>query len=315
MKIVVTDGYVLNPGDISWGRIEAFGELVVYERTSPELVAERCRGAEIVLVNKTPVNKEALIALPHLKLISILATGYNMIDIGAARQQGVTVCNAPAYGTASVAQHTFALILELTNHVGLHSASVAAGDWGHSKDWSYNKTNFIGLEGKTMGIVGFGNIGRQTAAIAEAFGMKILYYSNSKKEGVSAEYVSLHQLFSQSDVISLHCPLTPSNNRFVNRDMLGLMKSSAMLINTARGALVNEDDLTYALNNNVIAGAGLDVLSAEPPAADNPLLAAKNCIITPHNAWMNLQTRLRIMDITVKNIQAFMSGSPLNVVN
>lgn len=315
MKIVVTDGHVLNPGDITWDTITSFGELTVYERTPVELIVERCLDAEIVLVNKTPISRENIDALPRLKLISVLATGYNMIDIVAAKEKGIVVCNAPAYGTASVAQHTFALILELTNHVGLHAASVAAGDWVQSKDWSYNKTAFLGLENKTIGIIGFGNIGRQTAAIAEAFGMKVLYNSNHKKEDITAEYVTLPELFTQSDIVSLHCPLTPTNNRFVNKDMLALMKKSAMLINTARGALINEEDLAYALNSGMIAGAGLDVLSAEPPVATNPLLHARNCIITPHNAWMSLESRLRVMDITTKNIQAFIDGKPVNVVN
>ena len=316
MKIIITDGYTVNPGDLSWSSIEAFGELMLYERTSPELIVERCKNADVILSNKTLVSKEAIEQLPLLKLICVTATGYNMIDTQAAKEKGITVCNAPAYGTTSVAQHTFALILELTNHVGLHDDSVAIGDWVKSVDWCYNKAPIMGLEGKTIGIVGFGNIGRQTARIADAFGMKVLYNSRQKKEGVStAEYVSLEELFAASDIVSLHCPVTPLNNKFVNAGLLKLMKPSAMLVNTARGLLINEDDLAAALNSHIIAGAALDVLSSEPPSSNNPLLYAKNCIITPHNAWMSREARQRILDITTQNIRAFIDNKPVNVVN
>jgi len=317
MKVVVTGNYMFNGGDVSWAGIEAIKGLTItsYERTLPEELVGRCAEAEIILINKTAVSRAALDELPQLKLISVLATGYNMVDTKAAREKNIAVCNVPAYGTSSVAQHTFALILELTNHVGLHAASVAQGDWVLSPEWCYNKAPIIGLEGKTLGVVGFGNIGRQTAAIGEAFGMKILYNGPHKKEHPAAKYVLMEELFVQSDVICLHCPLTVTNNKFVNTQLLALMKPSAMLVNTSRGQLINEDDLAYALNNNIIAGAALDVLSVEPPPATNPLFFAKNCIITPHNAWMSLEAKQRILDVTALNIQAFIDGKPVNVVN
>lgn len=315
MKIVVTDGYTLNPGDLSWQSIEAFGELTVYERSSENLLVERCSEAEIILSNKTVFSKETINQLHKTKLISVLAAGYNVIDIKTAGEKGITVCNAPGYGTATVAQHTIALLLELTNHVGLHAESVANGEWVAAKDWCYGKTTIIELVDKTFGIVGFGNIGQQVAQIARALGMKVIYYNAHKKETTLAEFVDLKSLFQQSDFISLHCPLKPDNHQFVNKEMLQLMKPFAFLINTARGQLVNEQDLADALNNNSIAGAALDVLSTEPPDKNNPLLSAKNCIITPHNAWMSKEARQRILDISMKNIEAFLQGKPINVVN
>jgi glycerate dehydrogenase len=315
MKIVVTDGYTLNPGDLSWQSIEAFGELTIYERSPENSLIERCREAKIILSNKTVFRKETLDQLPKTKLISVLAAGYNVIDIKAAREKGIAVCNAPGYGTATVAQHTIALLLELTNHVGLNAASVANGEWLTAKDWCYGKTTIIELAGKTLGIVGFGNIGEKVAEIATALGMKIIYYSANKKAPRLAEFVDLETLFQQSDVISLHCPLKPDNYQFVNKEMLQLMKPSAFLINTARGQLINEQDLADALNKIQIAGAALDVLSKEPPDKSNPLLSAKNCMITPHNAWMSKEARKRILDITAKNIEAFLRSKPVNVVN
>lgn len=315
MKVVVTGDYMFNNGDVSWAAIEAVCNPVRYERTPPGLIAERCKGADVVVINKTPINRETIDALPGLKLITVFATGYNMVDLQAATEKGITVCNVPAYSTASVAQHCFALILELTNSVGMHAASVARGDWDNNIEWCYNLKPINGLEGKTIGIVGYGAIGRQTAMVAKAFGMKVLYNSRSKKEDTNDTFVSLEELFAQSDVISLHCPLTAENKQFVDKSLIKLMKPSAMLINTARGPLINEDDLAYALNNNLIGGAGLDVLSTEPPAHNNPLLTAKNCIITPHNAWMSLEARQRVLDITAVNIKSFMEGKPVNVVN
>lgn len=315
MKIVVTGDYMFNSGDVSWAAIEAICSPVRYERTPPELLIERCKDADVMVINKTPVSRETIEALPVLKLITVFATGYNMVDLQAASERGVTVCNVPAYSTASVAQHCFALILELTNSVGMHAASVAQGGWDNNIEWCYNLKPINGLEGKTIGIVGYGTIGRQTALVAKAFGMNVLYNSRTKKENTTDAYVTLEELFAQSDVISLHCPLTPENKEFVNSRLIGLMKPSALIINTARGPLINEADLANALNNNLIAGAGLDVLSTEPPAHDNPLLKAKNCIITPHNAWMSLEARQRVLDVTAVNIRSFMDGKPVNVVN
>lgn len=315
MKIVATDGYTVNPGDLSWKTIEAFGEFTVYERTPNDAIAERCRNADIILINKTVFTKQTLSSLERAKLISVLAAGYNTIDVAAAKQKGITVCNAPAYGTSTVAQHTIALLLEITNHVGLNSNSVANGEWIDAKDWCYSKATIIELAGKTLGIIGFGNIGQQVAKIAHSLGMKVLYYSTSQKETIVAEYSTLENIFKRSDFISLHCPLKPDNFRMVNQEMLKLMKRTAYVINTARGQLINEQDLSDALNNHLIAGAALDVLSSEPPDASNPLLKAKNCLITPHNAWMSREARQRILDITVNNIRSFLSHHPINVVN
>ena len=314
MKIVITDGFTLNPGDLSWSKILDLGDVEIFDRTASGEIAERCKDAEVVLTNKTPFNRETIAQLKKLKLIAVTATGYNIIDIEAASKQGIIVANVPAYGTASVAQHVFALLLELTNRVGVHAQSVAAGEWVSSIDWSYTKAPIMELSGKTMGLVGLGNIGTQTAIIAKAFGMKVLYYTPSGKRSDVGETADLKTLFSQSDVVSLHCPLTPANKEFVNRELLSSMKPSAFFINTARGPLVNEQDLADALNENRLAGAGLDVLSTEPPQAANQLLSAKNCIITPHNAWISKEARERIMEMSFKNVSAFIQGTPINVV-
>lgn len=315
MRIVVTDGYTLNPGDLSWAPIEALGPLTVYDRTVPGEIVERCREAEIILTNKAPFAKETLLQLPQLKLISVLATGYNVIDVQAAKEKNIVVCNVPGYGTASVAQHAFALLLALTNRVAEHSASTARGEWQRAKDWCYTVAPLTELDGKIIGIVGLGNIGQRAARIAQAFGMKVVYYNPSKKENDFAEYRTLEELFAESDAVSLHCPLKPENHQFVNAALLHRMKSSAFLINTARGPLMHEQDLADALNNDVIAGAALDTLSTEPPSPDNPLLTAKNCIVTPHIAWMSKEARQRIMRITAENIKAFLGGKPVNAVN
>lgn len=314
MNIVVIDGYTLNPGDLSWHTIEALGTLTVYERTPVDQIVERCKAADIVLTNKVPFSKETLQALEHLQLISVTATGYNIIDTNTAKEKNITVCNVPDYGTDSVAQHTFALLLELVNGIGTNSLSVKQGDWVKCQDFAYSKTPLIELAGKTIGIVGFGNIGQQTARIARAFGMKVLYTGPNKKDTDLGVYIDMDKLFSECDVVSLHCPLKPDNQQFVNKALLTKMKRSAFIINTARGMLVHEQDLADALNAEQIAGAALDVLSVEPPKENNPLLSAKNTIITPHIAWMSKEARERIMSVTTKNIKAFLDSQPVNVV-
>jgi glycerate dehydrogenase len=315
IKIVVTDGYTLNPGDLSWSAIEALGELTVYDRTKPEEIVDRCRDANIVLTNKVPFSEATLAELPHLKMIGVTATGYNIIDVQAAAKKGIVVSNVPAYGTASVAQHTIALLLELTNQVGIHAASVAAGDWPKSADFSYQLAPITELAGKTLGIVGWGNIGQQTARIAQAFGMELLYYNPSKKENAFAQWVPLQELFAKADYVSLHCPLKPDNMGFVNNEIIQVMKPGACIINTSRGQLINEQHLADALNNGRIAGAALDVLSVEPPSPQNPLLSAKNCIITPHIAWISKEARQRVMATTVGNVEAFLNRKPVHVVS
>ena len=315
MKIVATDAYTLNPGDLSWDPIRAMGELTLYERTPAELIVERCHDAAIVLTNKTPFNRQTLAALPALRFIAVTATGHNVIDSAAAKEQKIAVSNVPAYGTDSVAQHVFSLLLELTNHVGRNAREVANGKWQSSADWCFTEAPVMELAGKTFGVVGFGHIGAQAARIANAFGMKVLYHSPSKKETALATAVGLDELFATSDVVTLHCPLTSTNQEFVNAALLARMKPSALLINTARGQLINEQELADALNNGVIAGAGLDVLSKEPPTNGNPLLNAKNCIVTPHNAWISKEARTRIMQVTTANVEAFLKGAPQNVVN
>jgi len=314
MNIVATDGYTLNPGDLSWDKIKTLGNLIVYDRTPVEQIAERCKNAEIVLTNKTPFSRETLDALPDLKLIAVTATGYNIVDVVAAKEKGIVVSNTPAYGTASVAQHVFALLLEWSNHVGKNAASTAAGKWQRSADWCFTEAPVTELDGKTLGIVGYGHIGKQAGRIGQAFGMKIVYNSPHPKATDPGQPVDIPTLFSTSDFISLHCPLTKDNGEFVNKALLATMKPSAILINTARGQLINEQDLADALNQGVIAGAALDVLSKEPPPDSNPLLKARNCIITPHNAWISKEARERIMEITIANLEAFLKNSPVNRV-
>ena len=317
MKIVVLDGYALNPGDLSWNCIAQFGEVTVYDRTPAELIVPRIGDAEIILLNKTPITEETLAACPSIKLICVLATGYNVVDCEAAKLRGIPVCNVPAYGTAAVAQFTFALLLELCHQVGLHSESVHNGDWCRSIDFCYWKTPQMELAGKTMGIIGFGRIGRAVGQIAKAFGMRVIAYNRSHcAEGEAiGEYVDLDTLFRQSDIISLHCPLTPQTSELINKDSISKMKDGVILLNTARGGLVNENDLFEALTAGKLRSAAVDVVSAEPMAADNPLLNAPNCIITPHMAWAPLESRQRIMDCTVRSIQAFLDGQPINTVN
>lgn len=313
MKIVITDGHTLNPGDLSWASFEKLGNTEYYERTAAVETIERTFAADIIIANKTIINADVINAASHLKMIAVTATGYNNVDTAAAKKKNIAVCNVPGYGTHSVAQHTFALLLELTNSVGPNAASVAKGEWQTAKDWCYSVKPVIELKDKTIGIIGMGKIGKQVAAVADAFGMKVLYHGGSATEKYCKK-ANLYDVFIKSDFVSLHCPLTSANKEFVNRELLGLMKPTAYLINTARGALINEKDLSRVLYQNKIAGAALDVLSKEPPEKNNPLTGLPNCIITPHNAWISKEARQRIMDITLENIKAFMKGKPQNVV-
>lgn len=314
MNIVVIDGHTLNPGDLSWNALHAIGKVTMYDRTPAEQITERCKDAQIILTNKVPVSEITISAAKDLKLICVTATGYNIVDVKAASKRKIPVCNVPNYGTSSVAQHTFALILELANSVGLNSFAVREGDWERCPDFSFSKTRITELQGKTLGIVGLGKIGMQVARLAAAFDMRVIYNSQAKKE-TDLAFASIEDVFAQSDIVSLHCPLTRSNNQFVNKGLLSKMKSTGWIVNTSRGQLINESDLADALNTNQIAAAALDVLSVEPPPSTNPLLRAKNCIITPHNAWMSLEARGRILSVTLQNIDCFLKGKPQNVVS
>lgn len=316
MKIVVLDGYGLNPGDLSWKGMEALGELVVYDRTSPSEVMERSANAEVLITNKTVITAEHMAALPQLKYIGVLATGYNVVDIDEARHRGIVVTNIPAYSTASVAQMVFAHVLNITQRVGYYANENAKGRWTNSIDFCYWDTNLIELEGKKMGIVGLGNIGQATARIAQAFGMEILVFTSKEQSALpkGMKKVTLDELFAQSDVVSLHCPLTPDTKEMVNAARLRTMKPSAILINTGRGPLVNEQDLADALNEGRIAAAGLDVLSVEPSVLGNPLFNARNCFITPHIAWATKEARTRLMDIAVNNLKSYQEGNVINNV-
>ena len=317
MRIVVLDGHTLNPGDLSWDALKALGPCEVHDRTGPRRIVDRASRARIVLTNKTVLTRETIGQLPELQYIGVLATGYNVVDIEAARQRGICVTNVPAYGTPSVAQMVLAHLLHLTQHVGEHGQSVRDGDWSRNPDFCYWSYPLVELAGLAMGILGLGRIGRQTAGLALAFGMKVLYFDTAPNPDapVEAAAVDLDTLFRQSDVVSLHCPLTPDNRGFVNRRRLEMMKPTAFLINTSRGPLIDEPALADALNQGRLAGAGLDVLGEEPPPPDNPLLHAKNCTITPHIAWATQAARQRLMDIAVANVRAFLQGNPQNVVS
>ena len=317
MKIVILDGYTLNPGDLDWAPIHNLGELTIYDRSAPDEIVERAKDADIVLVNKVVLNETLLNQLPKLRYIGVMATGYNNLDIPTAKSKGITVTNVKAYGPASVAQHTFALLLALTNHLELHSQSVFNGDWVASPDFCYWKTPLTELAGKTMGLIGLGDIGSHVARIAQAFDMKVIAYRKnpSQTKDLGIEMVSMEDVFRKSDVISLHCPLTEETRDLVNHERLSWMKPNAVLLNTGRGPLINENDLAEALKNKVIAGAGLDVLSAEPPVASNPLLSATNCIITPHIAWASFEARKRLLQMVADNLVAFENGVPINVVS
>ncbi len=317
LKIVVLDGYTLNPGDLSWKDLEALGTVKIYDRTHPGEVVERATGAQIVLTNKTVLDGEALSQLPDLKYIGVLATGYNVVNLEAARRQGITVTNIPAYSTDSVAQMVFAHLLNITQRVGHYAEEVASGHWTKQADFSYWNTPLVELAGKTLGVIGLGHTGMATARIALAFGMQVLAYTSKSAAELPAgirKADSLEQVFSDSNVVSLHCPLTETTKNLVNMERLKLMKREAVLINTGRGGLVNETDLAEALKKGLLAAAGVDVLSSEPPVPGHPLVGVKNCFITPHIAWATLEARQRLMGQAVRNIEAFLSGQPINTV-
>jgi glycerate dehydrogenase len=317
MKLVILDAYTTNPGDLTWDELRALADCDICDRTPPDQVLPRARDAELMLTNKTIVDREVIAKLPRLRYIGVLATGYNVVDVQAARERGIPVCNVPEYGTPNVAQATFALLLELTNRVGHHAQTVRNGRWCECPDFCYWDYPQIELAGLTMGIVGLGRIGQAVARIAGAFGMQVLAFDRfppgATPDGV--RLTDLDTMFRSSDVVSLHCPLTADNRELINAARLALMKPTAYLVNTARGGLINDADLAQALNERRLAGAGLDVLSVEPPLRDNPLLAAKNCLVTPHVAWATRAARARLIRTTVENVRAFLAGQPINVVN
>lgn len=317
MKIVVLDGHALNPGDLSWDFLWQFGEFTVYERTPEDLIVPRIGDAEIILLNKTPITAATLDACPSIKLICVLATGYNVVDCQAAKERCIPVCNVPDYGTAAVAQFIFALLLELCHQVGHHAQTVREGKWCESPDFCYWDTPQMELAGKTMGIIGFGRIGRAVGKIANAFGMKVIAYNHSQCEEGKAigSYVNLEELLMSADVISLHCPLSSENTGMINAETIAKMKDGVILLNTARGPLVDEAAITAALESKKVRGFACDVVSAEPMKADNPLKSAPNCIVTPHMAWAPVESRKRIQDCTERSIRAFLEGSPINTVN
>jgi len=317
MKIVVLDGYTENPGDLSWAPLEALGDLTVYDRTPADQVAARIGDAEIVYTNKTPVTRETMDACPNIRFISVLATGYNIVDVAAAKEKGIPVTNIPVYGTAPVGQFAIALLLEICHHIGHHDNAVHEGRWEANPDWCFWEYPLIELAGKTMGIIGFGRIGQTTGRIAKSMGMRILandaHPSEAGKE--IAEYVDLPSLLAQSDVIALHCPLFPETEGIINKETIAQMKDGVIIINNSRGPLIVEQDLADALNSGKVYAAAVDVVSTEPIKGDNPLLTAKNCIITPHISWAPKESRARIMTYAAENLQAFLDGAPVNVVN
>ena len=317
MKIVVLDGYTENPGDLSWGGFEALGEFSVFDRTPADLIVERIGNAEAVILNKTPLTKETMDACTNIKYIGVLATGYNVVDVNYAKEKGIIVSNIPTYGTDAVCQFAIALLLEICHHVAHHDAAVHNGRWENCPDWCFWDYPLIELSGKTMGIIGFGRIGQGTGRIAKALGMKVIAYDshpNPTGEAI-AEYVELETLLADSDVIALHCPLFPETEGIINKNNLAKMKDGVIILNNSRGPLIVEQDLADALNSGKVFAAGLDVVSTEPIRGDNPLLAARNCIITPHIAWAPKESRQRLMDIAVENLAGFCAGKPVNVVN
>lgn len=317
MKIVILDGYTENPGDLSWDGFKELGEVTVYDRTSGEDIVKRIGDAEAVIVNKTPVAAETIEACPNMKYIGVLATGYNIVDTDAAKAAGIPICNIPTYGTRSVSQYVFALLLEVCHHAAHHNASVKEGRWSNNKDWCFWDYPLIELAGKTMGIIGFGRIGQMTAKIAEAFGMKVLAYDknlNRELENENLKYAELDELLGKSDVISLHCPLFPSTEGIINKNSIAEMKDGVIIINTSRGGLIVEEDLAASLKSGKVYAACCDVVSTEPIRPDNPLLDCDNTILTPHIAWAPKESRSRLMKIAVDNLKAFVSGNPVNVV-
>jgi glycerate dehydrogenase len=314
-KIVVLDGHTLNPGDLSWDALKALGEVTLYERSSPAELFEHLKGAQATLTNKVPLDRDLLARLPELRYIGVTATGYNIVDIDAARARKITVTNVPAYGTDSVAQTVFALLLELTHRVGHHSQTVREGKWAGCPDFTYQNSPLVELAGLTLGIIGFGRIARKVAIIAEAFGMQVLVAKHRPDFQSPYPLAEVDEVFARADVLTLHCPLTPATKGIVNAERLALMKPTAFLINTSRGPLIDEPALANALNNGNIAGAGLDVLSVEPPPLNHPLYQAKNCFITPHYAWATKAARQRLMNVSVKNLAAFLNGASTNVVS
>lgn len=320
MKIVVLDGYTLNPGDLTWNNLKKYGELVIHDRTpfNSDEILKRIGDAEIVYTNKTPLPKEVINKTKNLKYIGVLATGYNVVDVNAAKDLGILVTNVPSYSTASVAQFTMGLLLEMCHHIGSHNNDVKDGKWSSSQDFCFWNSPLIELSGKTFGIIGFGRIGQATAKVAQAFGLNILFHNRSKKhelENETCKQVELEELFAKSDFISLHCPLLKNTEGIINASNIEKMKHGVKIINTARGGLVVEQDLANALNSGKVSGAAVDVVSVEPIKEDNPLLKAKNCIITPHIAWAPKEARTRLMAITVENLEAYLNENPINVAN
>ena len=320
MKIVVLDGYTENPGDLSWGALEALGEVTVYDRTSyvdAPIIAERLGDAEVAVINKTPISKATIDSCPNLKMVAVLATGYNVVDYNYCKEKGIIVCNVPTYGTDIVGQYAVGLLLEICSHFWYHSESVHKGEWASNVDWCYWDFPMIELAHKTVGIIGLGRIGQTTARILKAMNMRVLAYDSFQSDAGRqvAEYVDLDTLLAESDVICLHCPLFPDTEGIINKDTIAKMKDGVIIINNSRGQLVVEQDLADALNSGKVYAAGLDVVSTEPIKPENPLLGAKNCIITPHISWAAKEARQRIMDITADNIKAYMDGAPVNVVN
>lgn len=317
MRMVVLDGYTLNPGDLSWDGLRELGEVTVYDRTSPSEIVAHAQDAEVVFTNKTPISEETMELLPHLRYIGVLATGYNIVDIEAAKARGIVVTNIPDYSTYSVAQHTIALLLALVNQVQPHSDEVRQGAWSAAPDFSFTIAPLTELYGKTIGLFGHGLIGQQVGRIALALGMRVLCVRRQSSPAVSLygeSYVDLDEFLAEADIVSLHCPLTAETEGFINKDTIAAMKDGAIILNSSRGALVKEQDLAEALLAGKIAGAGLDVLSTEPPQANNPLLEARNCIITPHIAWASKEARSRLLEICIDNVQQYLQGNPINNV-